>query len=183
MVARRRTRRSPPQTAGPTFARLTRGARRDIPFVGVHTAVTTTPPKRTAVRATVGFLPRPGRSSPSSNRRDRDADTCRRVARVPPRAYPRGAESAGRAKSRSRQRVDTKRPGAPHARTLDETLQKSDWSRRPLLPEQIEYAALDAEVLLALQSRLPRGVLLAFRRTEACIWCFAALDGESHGDT
>ncbi len=39
-------------------------------------------------------------------------------------------------------------------RTLDKTQQKSDWSRRPLRAEQVEYAALDAEVLLALHARL-----------------------------
>jgi hypothetical protein len=33
---------------------------------------------------------------------------------------------------------------------LDKTLQTSDWTRRPLSPEQIEYAALDAEVLVSL---------------------------------
>lgn len=33
---------------------------------------------------------------------------------------------------------------------LDKTLQISDWTKRPLTPEQIKYAALDAEVLLEL---------------------------------
>lgn len=33
---------------------------------------------------------------------------------------------------------------------LDKTLQTSDWTKRPLSPEQIKYAALDAEVLLEL---------------------------------
>lgn len=33
---------------------------------------------------------------------------------------------------------------------LDKTLQTSDWTQRPLTPEQIKYAALDAEVLLEL---------------------------------
>ncbi len=34
-------------------------------------------------------------------------------------------------------------------RTLDKTQQTSDWTRRPLRDEQVAYAALDAEVLLA----------------------------------
>lgn len=38
--------------------------------------------------------------------------------------------------------------------TLDKTMQRSDWTRRPLRPEQVEYAALDAEVLLPLAKRL-----------------------------
>ncbi|HRT22439.1 MAG TPA: hypothetical protein P5318_20190, partial [Candidatus Hydrogenedentes bacterium] len=33
---------------------------------------------------------------------------------------------------------------------LDKSLQTSDWTRRPLSPEQLAYAAVDAEVLLAL---------------------------------
>lgn len=43
-------------------------------------------------------------------------------------------------------------------RELGETLPKeeqtSDWSRRPLTHEQVEYAARDAEVLLPLADRL-----------------------------
>ncbi|MCX6348322.1 MAG: hypothetical protein NTV79_02310 [Candidatus Aureabacteria bacterium] len=35
-------------------------------------------------------------------------------------------------------------------RPLDKTYQKSHWLRRPLSPEQIKYAALDAEVMLML---------------------------------
>ena len=31
---------------------------------------------------------------------------------------------------------------------LDKTWQTSDWTRRPLLPEQLDYAAMDAEVLV-----------------------------------
>lgn len=38
--------------------------------------------------------------------------------------------------------------------TLDKTMQRSDWTRRPLRPEQVEYAALDAEVLVPLANRL-----------------------------
>jgi ATP-dependent Lhr-like helicase len=37
---------------------------------------------------------------------------------------------------------------------MDKTEQTSDWTRRPLTPRQIAYAALDAEVLLALYDRL-----------------------------
>jgi ATP-dependent Lhr-like helicase len=37
---------------------------------------------------------------------------------------------------------------------LDKTSQTSDWSRRPLDAQQLSYAALDAEVLLALHERL-----------------------------
>jgi ATP-dependent Lhr-like helicase len=44
---------------------------------------------------------------------------------------------------------------------LDKTLQTSNWSRRPLDPDQLKYAALDAELLLALHER------------------FSALDGAS----
>lgn len=36
---------------------------------------------------------------------------------------------------------------------LDKTAQSSNWSRRPLDAEQLKYAALDAEVLLALHER------------------------------
>lgn len=39
---------------------------------------------------------------------------------------------------------------------LDKRQQTSDWSRRPLSPEQLAYAALDAEVLLPLHDRLHR---------------------------
>ena len=33
---------------------------------------------------------------------------------------------------------------------MDKTLQKSDWENRPLTKEQLQYAALDAEILLSL---------------------------------
>ncbi|MBI4957193.1 MAG: hypothetical protein HY908_34590 [Myxococcales bacterium] len=38
--------------------------------------------------------------------------------------------------------------------TLDKSEQTSNWSRRPLSEAQLRYAALDAEVLLALHGRL-----------------------------
>jgi ribonuclease D len=37
---------------------------------------------------------------------------------------------------------------------LDKAPQVSNWSRRPLDPEQLRYAALDAEILLTLYERL-----------------------------
>ena len=37
--------------------------------------------------------------------------------------------------------------------SLDKSQQTSDWSRRPLDSEQLQYAALDAEVLLTLHHR------------------------------
>jgi len=38
------------------------------------------------------------------------------------------------------------------ARPMDKRCQISDWGKRPLLPEQREYAALDARVLLTVVS-------------------------------
>ena len=37
--------------------------------------------------------------------------------------------------------------------SLDKSQQRSNWSRRPLDSEQLQYAALDAEVLLTLHHR------------------------------
>ena len=46
--------------------------------------------------------------------------------------------------------------------TLSKNLQRSDWQRRPLTTSQLEYAALDAEVLLAIHDKfaasLPLGL-------------------------
>lgn len=41
--------------------------------------------------------------------------------------------------------------------TLDKSEQRSNWARRPLTPTQIEYAAADAQVLLALFAKLADG--------------------------
>jgi ribonuclease D len=38
---------------------------------------------------------------------------------------------------------------------LDKSSQTSDWARHPLSTEQLRYAALDAEVLLALHDCFP----------------------------
>ena len=43
-------------------------------------------------------------------------------------------------------------------RTLDKSLQTSDWARRPLSREQLDYAATDAEVLLDLREALERRI-------------------------
>jgi len=37
---------------------------------------------------------------------------------------------------------------------MDKTFQKADWKRRPLPQVLIEYAALDAEILIALHAKL-----------------------------
>lgn len=46
--------------------------------------------------------------------------------------------------------------------TLSKDLQRSDWQRRPLTASQLEYAALDADVLLAIHdtfaASLPLGL-------------------------
>lgn len=41
--------------------------------------------------------------------------------------------------------------------SVDKSSQTSDWSRRPLAADQLRYAALDAEILLALYDRLNQG--------------------------
>jgi ribonuclease D len=41
---------------------------------------------------------------------------------------------------------------------LDKSQQSSDWRMRPLSPAQVTYAALDAEILLDLHSKLAKGV-------------------------
>lgn len=50
---------------------------------------------------------------------------------------------------------------------IDKTEQTSNWSRRPLAPEQLQYAALDAEVLLALYARFARELPAAAERFDA----------------
>ncbi len=62
---------------------------------------------------------------------------------------------------------------------LDKKYQRADWSRRPLPPEMLEYAATDTRYLLALREKL-RGLLEArgrlswaeeeFRRLEGVRW-------------
>lgn len=49
---------------------------------------------------------------------------------------------------------------------LDKNEQTSDWAQRPLSDEQLRYAALDAEVLLALAVRLPLDVVEQRRTTQ-----------------
>jgi len=43
---------------------------------------------------------------------------------------------------------------------LSKNEQTSNWTRRPLTPEQIAYAAADVEVLIELETRLRRGLAL-----------------------
>ena len=38
-------------------------------------------------------------------------------------------------------------------KTIDKTQQTSDWTRRPLTDAQVDYAALDVEVLVALYAK------------------------------
>lgn len=57
---------------------------------------------------------------------------------------------------------------------LDKSLQTSNWSRRPLDADQLKYAALDAEVLLALHERLTEAPARTYCQEEL---------GESHGES
>ncbi len=70
--------------------------------------------------------------------------------------------------------------------TLDKKYQRADWSRRPLPPEMLEYAATDTRYLLALRERL-RAVLETrgrlswaeeeFERLEGVRWTPAETNG------
>jgi ribonuclease D len=63
---------------------------------------------------------------------------------------------------------------------LDKKHQRADWSRRPLTPDMLEYAALDTAHLLALRDRLAEELDRAGRRT----WSqeeFALLEGTRWG--
>jgi ribonuclease D len=63
---------------------------------------------------------------------------------------------------------------------LDKKHQRADWSRRPLTPDMLEYAALDTAHLLALRDRLAEGLDRAGRRA----WAreeFALLEGTRWG--
>lgn len=72
---------------------------------------------------------------------------------------------------------------------LDKKYQRADWSRRPLPPEMLEYAATDTRYLLALRERLralleERGRLSwaeeEFARLEAVRWTPAESNGGAH---
>ena len=73
--------------------------------------------------------------------------------------------------------------------TLDKKYQRADWSRRPLPPEMLEYAATDTCYLLALRERLrseleTRGRLTwaeeEFRRLESVRWAPAETNGGAY---
>ncbi len=73
--------------------------------------------------------------------------------------------------------------------TLDKKYQRADWSRRPLPPEMLEYAATDTSYLLALRERLrseleARGRLSwaeeEFRRLEGVRWTPAETNGGAY---
>ncbi len=72
--------------------------------------------------------------------------------------------------------------------TLDKKYQRADWSRRPLPPEMLEYAATDTRHLLALRARLrdrlvERGRLAwaeeEFVRLEGLRWTPAEANGDA----
>jgi ribonuclease D len=73
--------------------------------------------------------------------------------------------------------------------TLDKKYQRADWSRRPLPPEMLEYAATDTRYLLELREKL-RGLLEArgrlawaeeeFRRLEGVRWTPVETNGGAH---
>jgi len=71
--------------------------------------------------------------------------------------------------------------------TLDKKYQRADWSRRPLPPEMLEYAATDTRYLLELREKL-RGLLEARGRLSWAEEEFQRLEGvrwtppESNGD-
>jgi ribonuclease D len=50
---------------------------------------------------------------------------------------------------------------------VNKRFQRANWGRRPLPPEQIEYASLDSHYLLALRDRLGRELTAAGRAAEA----------------
>ena len=47
-----------------------------------------------------------------------------------------------------------------HGVVLNKSMQTSNWSQRPLHAEQLQYAALDAEILLRLADRLGQAATL-----------------------
>jgi len=73
--------------------------------------------------------------------------------------------------------------------TLDKKYQRADWSRRPLPPEMLEYAATDTRYLLALREKL-RALLEArgrlswaeeeFQRLERVRWTPAEGNGDAY---
>jgi ribonuclease D len=73
--------------------------------------------------------------------------------------------------------------------TLDKKYQRADWSRRPLPPEMLEYAATDTRYLLALRERLrselqARGRLAwaeeEFQRLESVHWSPSEANGGTY---
>ncbi|MEJ7600096.1 MAG: hypothetical protein WKG01_19465 [Kofleriaceae bacterium] len=53
---------------------------------------------------------------------------------------------------------------APHRKKTEQT---SNWTRRPLSPEQVAYPAADVEVLIGLEPLLRTGVPLFARKDES----------------